>query len=162
MVRDPSLRKKKFEANVDAETLSRQIQAVKPLMVKGEADYFPVIATLEARIKTVIETEAISSIEVRDYLNYGRELYEKSRKFSGLTLAVEAQTVLDKWQSRGLEGYLLLRIAQIFGVTPTAKPPVEVGCYLEKVDSLPAPTPERYASVVYLTTDKHMYLCVEP
>jgi len=122
MVREAERRRKKFEAKVDAEVLARQTTALKPLMVRGQALYFPDIATVEEKVKTLVEAEGVSTLEVRDYLNFGREIYRLSKRFSSVTLSAEAQTRVDKWSARGLTGSRLVKIAQLFGVTPTVAP----------------------------------------
>jgi len=122
MVRPSDRRQKKFEAKVDAEVLARQTRALKPLMVMGQSVYFPDIAAVESKVKTLVEAQAVTSLQVRDYLNFGREMYRLSKRFSSTTLNAEAQVRVDKWVSRGLDGSLLVKTAQLFGVTPTALP----------------------------------------
>jgi len=116
MVREASRRGKKYEAKVDAEVLSRQTTALKPLMVAGQRAYFPAIASLEQKVKTLVEGEGASTLQVRDYLNFGREMYELSNKFQATTLQAEAQLKLNKWSERGLNGSTLVGIARLVGV----------------------------------------------
>jgi len=116
MVKEAERRQRKFEAKVDAEVLSKQTKALKPLMVKGEAEYFPSITDLETRIKALVEAEGVTTLEVRDYLNFGREMLRLSKKFQATTLRAEAQGKLDKWSSRGLSGLRLKSIARLVGV----------------------------------------------
>jgi len=120
MVREAEKRQRKFEAKVDAEVLSRQTTALKPLMVKGQRAYFPQIASLEQRIKTLVEAKGVKTLEVRDYLNYGREILDLSKRFSGTTLQAEAQLKTDKWSARGLDGFTLKEVAMLVGVNVTS------------------------------------------
>lgn len=120
MVREASRREKKYEAKVDAEVLRAQTTALKPLMVKGQRDYFPAVTSLEERVKRLVEAKGVSTLEVRDYLNYSRELFKLTRKFEGITLSSEAQLKVNKWVDRGLNGETLVEVAYLLGVTPTA------------------------------------------
>jgi len=122
MVRPSDQRKRMYEAKVDPEILATQTRVLKALMVREETRYFPVITTIEEKVKRLVEAEGTSTLQVRDYLNFGREMYELTKKFSGSTLAGEAQLRVNKWSGRGLTGSLLVRIAQLFGVTPTVVP----------------------------------------
>jgi len=122
MVREASRREKKYEAKVDAEVLSRQTTALKPLMVKGQRDYFPQITSLEQRIKRLVEAKGVTTLQVRDYLNFGREMLDLSKRFSGTTLNAEAQLKVNKWSERGLDGSTLVEVAQLVGITPIGFP----------------------------------------
>jgi hypothetical protein len=122
MVRDAQKRLKKYEDKVDPEVLKKQTEALKPGMVRAQGAYFPQITTVEQRIKALVEAQGVSTLQVRDYLNYGRELYELTSKFSGQTLNSEAQNRLNKWTARGLDGATLYHIAKLFGLAPSYTP----------------------------------------
>lgn len=124
MVRGSEKRKRKYMAKVDGETLAKQTKALKPLMVEGETEYFNEIAKLEAKVKGLVETEGVSTLHVRDYLNYAREIFSVSKRFEAATRNVEAQLILNKWQNRGLNGSLLVKIARLMGCDPTPAPTV--------------------------------------
>jgi len=152
MVREASRRGKKYEAKVDAEVLSRQTTALKPLMVKGQAEYFPAITSLEEKVKKLVEAEGVTTLEVRDYLNFGREIYELSRKFSQTTLQAEAQLRVNKWVSRGLDGSLLVQIAQLEGVTPSAPPTPPTVLNLDDLEDVEITTPADKEVLTYEST----------
>jgi len=122
MVRPSDQRKRMYEAKVDPEILATQTRVLKALMVREETRYFPVITTIEEKVKKLVEAEGVPTLQVRDYLNFGREMYELTQKFTGTTLTGEAQLRVNKWSSRGLTGSLLIRIAHLFGVKPSPPP----------------------------------------
>lgn len=122
MVREPTLRKKKYESNVDPETLSRQITAVKPLMVQGQSVYFPQIAEVERKVKQICEESGVSTIQVAQYINFGRQLYSLSNKFRGNTLQNEACAFANMWVARGLDNILITNILNLFGINCPALP----------------------------------------
>ena len=120
MVRPADRRKRKYEKNVDGDQVGRAIKAQKDIMVDQEKTYFPQITLIETKIKKICEAQGIATIQIAQYINFGREMYSKAKRFSQATLTAEAQYLLNKWQSRGLIGSKLVEIAQLFGVTPTA------------------------------------------
>jgi len=146
MVRGADKRQRKFEVKVDPDTLAIQTRALKPLMVEGESQYFSEITALETKVKTLVETEGVSSLKVRDYLNYAREIYKLKTKFSGITLNVEAQLRVNKWADRGLAGSLLVKIANLVGVDPSPPPVAEAIDVIDRAN--------RLLGIVYGSLDK--------
>jgi len=126
MVVAPDRRRRKFAAKVDADVLRQQTLALKHLMVQGQSVYFPDIATVEGKVKVLVEAQGVTTLKVRDYLNFAREMYKLSKKFQATTLQAEAQVRVDKWVARGLTGSLLIKVAQLFGITPTAPAPTVI------------------------------------
>lgn len=125
MVREATLRKKKYESKIDADVIRSRIEKLKDTMVSQVSDRYPELATIEANVKAVVEaiTPAIPSMFLPAYLNVGRELYGLSRRFSGATFGLEAQVCLNKWYARGLNASALQGIAKLFGVTWTPPSP---------------------------------------
>lgn len=123
MVRDASRRRRKYEVGVDGEAIGRKVAAQKEGMVRVETRYFAQIAQVEAKVKVVCEAAGVPSYQVAQYVNFGRQMWSLSDRFTGATLANEAQRLVDGWVSRGLNGPLLVTIAGFFGVTPTAPAP---------------------------------------
>jgi hypothetical protein len=119
MVRDADKRARKFADKIDADVLAKQTSLMKPSMVKHQSLYMSVVADLETKIKKLVEAEGVTTLKVRDYLNYGRELLDLSRRFSATTLLAEAQAKADKWQTRGLDSTILTDIASLFGLPLT-------------------------------------------
>jgi len=122
MVKDAEHRAKKYEKSIHPERIGRTLEAVKPIMVDQEKPYLANITMLERKIKALCERQGIPTIQIAQYINYGRQLYSKSKRFSQATLAAEAQYLTDLWTSRGLLGSKLVEIAALFGVTPSAAP----------------------------------------
>ena len=120
MVREATVRKRKYEAGIDAEALRRRIQRVKPIMVELESVYLAEIAEIERKIKRMCEAAGVSVVVLSQYINYGRQLYSICKKFSSVTLENEALNIADHWLNRGLNNTLLIQIATLFGITITA------------------------------------------
>jgi hypothetical protein len=122
MVRDAAYRKAKYEAKIDADVQRSRIAAMKTSMVEQMDSKSAELATIETNIKAVLEgqTPAIFSPFIPMYLNVGRELYAKSKKFGGTTFEAEAGVVCDKWTTRGLRGPVVEAIATLFGSSWTS------------------------------------------
>lgn len=117
MVRNSKRRLAKYTANTNGDLIKKQIDAVKPLMVKQQSNYFAEISNIEERTKQLIENEGISPFQIANYLFFAREIYRISHKFKQLTLLSSGQERLVKWVSRGLNEDLLIKVAAIQGVT---------------------------------------------
>jgi len=122
MVKSSERRKRKYEDKIDADVLKTQTEKLKPSMVKHETEYFREITNIEEIIKKIVEAEGATPLQVRDYLNYGREIFRLSTKFSKQTLNAEAQLRLNKWADRGLDSNLLVKIANTMGADPSPTP----------------------------------------
>jgi len=119
MVREGTYRRRRYEDSLQPQVVARKFEAQKDLMVEQQGEILPQLAIVERKVKVLCEAQGIPSFQVAQYVNFGREMYSLSQRFTSLTLANEAQNLVVKWQSRGLLGSLLSGIAGLFGVTPT-------------------------------------------
>jgi len=118
MVRSADRRKQKYEAKIDADVMRSRILALKSGMVEQVEAKFADLATLEAEVKRVVEAQTtVYPHLIPFYLNVGRELYRLSKKFTGITFAVEGKVICDKWKARGLTSAIITEIAKLFGLT---------------------------------------------
>jgi hypothetical protein len=120
MVRPQAYRQKKYEVKIDADVIRSRFAGLKPMMVEQTAAKFTDLAANETNVKAVIEPLGIPTIQIPFYLNYARELYSLSQRFSGKTLENEARILASKWKARGLTEDILIKIAAQFGITLTA------------------------------------------
>jgi hypothetical protein len=120
MVRPQAYRQKKYEVKIDADVIRSRFAGLKPMMVEQTAAKFTDLAANETNVKAVIEPLGIPTIQIPFYLNYARELYSLTQRFSGKTLENEARILASKWKARGLTEDILIKIAAQFGITLTA------------------------------------------
>ena len=120
MVKQSKYRKEKYEKGVDPEVIRAKFAAQKDSMVEQETKYLGTIEGVEKMVKELVEAEGVPTIQVAQYINFGREMWSLSNKFGGATAQRKAQSLVDKWVGRGLVGSLLITIAQLFGITPEA------------------------------------------
>jgi hypothetical protein len=119
MVRSQTYRQKKYEVKIDADVIRSRFAGLKPIMVEQTAAKFTDLAANETNVKAVIEPLGIPTIQIPFYLNYARELYSLTQRFSGKTLENEAKLLGSKWKARGLAEDTLIKIAAQFGITLT-------------------------------------------
>jgi len=163
MVREAEKRLDKYKRKVDAEVLKTQTIALKPSMVSGQLQYFPEIASLEEKIKRLVEAKGVKTLQVRDYLNYGRELLNLSKRFSGTTLQAEAQLKLNKWQDRGLDGIILLEEAQLLGLSLEGYESINCLFDMMRIGAYYLPLPIVSAlSSSYTVSTNWLYSCMYP
>ena len=119
MVRSAALRKAKYEAKIDADVQRSRILAQKDSMVTQMEAASANLAQVETDVKKAIEgqTTPIYGYQIPAYLNVGRKLASLQRKFSGTTFTAEATAALDQFEAKGLLGWALTLIAELFGVT---------------------------------------------
>lgn len=120
MVRPQTYRQKKYEVKIDADVIRSRFAGLKPIMVEQTAAKFTDLTANETNVKAVIEPLGIPTIQIPFYLNYARELYSLTQRFSGKTLENEAKLLGAKWKARGLAEDTLIKIAAQFGITLTA------------------------------------------
>lgn len=119
MVRPQVYRIKKYENKVTGDVVKARIDALKSTMVEQQQSRFAELENVEMTVKSIVEPEGIPTIMIPHYLNFARELYALSQRFSGATLNNEAKLVFDKWKARGLIVNLLKAIGNAFGIDTT-------------------------------------------
>ena len=119
MVREQVYRQKKYEAKVTGDVVKARFDALKEVMAEQTSARFGELASLEESIKReILEPAGVPTITIPFYLNIARELYSKSRSFTGTTFNTEATLVAQKWVARGLNKEIVNKILQKFGVPP--------------------------------------------
>lgn len=125
MVRDAHRRIKKYEKNIDPDQTKRKLERLRGVMIDLETPYLAQIAEIERKVKRICERQGVATHLIAQYINFARQVYSKSKRFSSVTLNAEIQNLVNLWTSRGLLGAKLIEIAGLFGVTPTAPPALD-------------------------------------
>lgn len=116
MVRPQVYRIKKYEGKVVGDVVKARFDSLKDSMVEQQQVRFSDLENIENTIKGIVEPQGVATILVPHYLNFGRELYKLTQKFSGTTLDNEALICFTKWKSRGLTVAILKTIGSAFGL----------------------------------------------
>ena len=119
MVRDATYRAKKYAGKIDPDAVRSRVAALKDIMVEQTTARATELAGLENDIKaTILEPRNVPTIFIAQYLNVARELWSKSKRFSGPTLQTEAEAIAKKWVARGLAKDTVNAILVYFGLSP--------------------------------------------
>ncbi|MEO0019803.1 MAG: hypothetical protein ABIK47_04075 [candidate division WOR-3 bacterium] len=110
----------KWTVKTDPERIKAILEELRPTMIANVQATFPELVAIETQIKQVLDGEGVSVIDYPFYLAFGRELWSKQRAgLSGDSLAIEAQTLIQKWVARGLAQPVLEVIrTQVFNISP--------------------------------------------
>ena len=126
MVREATRRRRRYEEKIHPDVIGARFRDLKDVMVDMQSEYFPQISLVESKVKADVEAAGVPTYQVAQYINVGRECFSIAKRFSQATRDAEAQRVVDKWASRGLDGTLLARACMAGGCAVT--PPAAV-CY---------------------------------
>jgi hypothetical protein len=116
LVRPQVYRIKKYEGKVTGDVVKARFDALKETMAEQQSVRFSDLVNLENTVKSIVEPEGVATILIPHYLNFGRELYSLTSRFSGTTLNNEALLVFQKWKARGLNVDILKAIGSAFGL----------------------------------------------
>jgi hypothetical protein len=116
MVRPQVYRIKKYEGKVVGDVVKARFDALRDTMTEQQSVRFSDLVNLEQTVKGIVEPQGVPTILIPHYLNFGRELYSLTSRFSGTTLDNEAMLVFQKWKARGLTVAILKSIGSAFGL----------------------------------------------
>jgi len=118
MVRDPTRRVAKYSVKIDHEVIKQRFEGQRTAMVDQVTDVFASLADLEDRAKTILDYEAVATIDIPFYLAFVRQCYRLQRTHAATTAQTEASYFKSVWVSRGLASAILSRLAaDLFGWT---------------------------------------------
>lgn len=118
MVRNALRRIQKWDKKLSGDVLSERVATLKPLMFSQIEAEFPTLVEVETKVKTVLGDAGIPTWQNPAYLNFGRELYKLTKRFSGKQLLKMAEAAMVKWVYLDLAQPILERIRDtIFALT---------------------------------------------
>ena len=113
----------KWDAKFNTERVKATLDDLRPDMLASVNAVFPLLATMESEVKQVLDGEGVSIILYPFYLNFGREPWRLQRNnLSGESLAIEAQTLIQKWVARGLSQTVLEKLRTDVFTIPAPTP----------------------------------------
>lgn len=120
MVSSVDKRKAKYLAKFNPTVIGSRATDMKDIAVDSFGTTTDSLVPYEAQVKTDIlasVTPAIPAFLISQYLNFMRQCFARSRKYTGGTLVMELQPIADGWAQKGLNGAALVAIAALFGAT---------------------------------------------
>jgi len=114
-MRHPAFRLRKYDAKLSGDVIKARIDAHRDSMVEQEEAIFGEISLVEAKAKVVCEAAGIPSVAIPGYLNFARQCYAISKKFSSVTRQNLVQIRFNDWVAQGLVPSVLAECATLCG-----------------------------------------------
>jgi len=116
MVRDEAYRTRKYEAKMDATSISQRFRDHKDTMVEQVEARFAELVLVEEKAKSVCEAAGVSTRDIPFYLNFARQCYRIGKQFSQATRINEVYYRYQYWLNQGLNAAILTDLAELCGV----------------------------------------------
>jgi len=116
MPKSAEYRARKYASKMDPTVIGSRFTAVKDLAVEQTNAAQAQLAAMESQVRTILASHAIPTWQNPAYLNAARQMWRKSKNFTGDTLVNEIVAIIDGWAAKGLNRDILVEIASIFGV----------------------------------------------
>jgi len=114
---DPNQRISAWTIKTDTGKVKQILDDMRPDMLKHYEAAVASLCEMEVKARQTLNAAGVHTIFYVAYLSYARQLYKLSRQqgISGESFALQAQVLLEKWVSRGLDAGVLARIrAEVF------------------------------------------------
>ncbi|MBA7658703.1 hypothetical protein ES703_66662 [subsurface metagenome] len=115
----------KYAKKLSGDNRKRLYDAQKDQMVKLETKASEDLVKIEIQIKNM--ALGYPALHLPYYIIFGKEIYSKQKKFKGQTLLNELRILDDKWEMRGLNSELLMKIKLFY--VPSYYVPVVLHCF---------------------------------
>ena len=109
-VRPSNRRLDKWDNFLSGDVLSTTVGKYKDKMHEQLATIFPQLELVENEVKLILAEAGTSTIQNPFYINFGREVWRASNKFSGAQLLNAVDVLVNKWVGRGLDRDTLEKI----------------------------------------------------
>jgi hypothetical protein len=107
----------KWDLKYNPERIKAITETGKPKYLEHASSKFASIEQMEVAVKQVLNGEGVPVTDVASYLCFGREMWSKTQKYAGETMAKEAAVLIEKWKGRSLSQAVLEAIrSQAFSV----------------------------------------------
>lgn len=110
MSRSATDRIRRYRRKLIVGRIAEQIELAKDEMVTKHAQAQQEMEDFENRVRVMLGAASVQSMLYPTYLNFARQVWKARRKFSGGTLTIEVNILLEKWVLRGADRALLDRI----------------------------------------------------
>ena len=118
-MKDSVQRRENWEVKYNLDRVKQILEAKRATMgAHYEAAVAGMVAA-EIKVRETLNACGVNTIHYVPYLNFGRQLYKLTtqRQIAGDSAAIEAQVLLEKWASRGLDPKVLATVrTQVFNI----------------------------------------------
>lgn len=109
-VKPPNERLENYDLKFDSEVIKQQTDRRRARMLAKQQEAQTLLCALETRCKEVLGTMGVQPHLYIAYLNFCREVWKKTRRFTGRTLEQEAMVIQGKWEARELNPEVMDRL----------------------------------------------------
>ncbi len=111
-------RVEKYDIKYDTAIIKQIVDKRRARMLAKFTEKQEALVAMELRAKEVLGECGVPTYTYVAYLNFCREVWKKTQRFSGESLLMEVQVILDKWKARKLEERVLNRLRkETFGLS---------------------------------------------
>jgi hypothetical protein len=123
MVKNASLRIKKYSGKFDPTVVSSRFTALKQNSIEQMNIAIISSVDLENRVKNLLKDKIDNPFLIFSYLGFAKEIWKLCRTLEGNTLAKEVEITKEKWRLRGFNPNILDCIINLFGKVMYLTPP---------------------------------------
>lgn len=110
---------KKYQRKLDVENIAKQLHQARDDMIARAAEAQADLMENENKTKSLLSEFGIPTIDYPRYFNFMRQGWKARKGFAGATLENEVAILMVKWQMRGCDEAILIKIRDdILGVPP--------------------------------------------
>jgi len=118
-MKDSVQRRENWEVKYNLDRVKQILEAKRATMAAHYEAAVAGMVAAEIKVRETLNSCGVNTILYVPYLNFGRQLYKLTtqRQIAGDSAAIEAQVLLEKWASRGLDPKVLATVrTQVFNV----------------------------------------------
>jgi len=123
-MKDSVRRKENWEAKYNLDRVKQTLEAKRASMAARYEAAIAGMCVKETKVRETLNACGVNTIQYVPYLNFGRQLYKLTtqREIAGDSAAIEAQVLLEKWASRGLDPDVLATVrTEVFNIDAPKK-----------------------------------------
>jgi len=109
-VKPPNERLENYDLKFDSEVIKQQTDKRRARMLAKQQEAQAELCSLETRCKELLGAMGVQPHLYIAYLNFCREVWKKTRQFTGRTLEQEAMVIQGKWEARELKPEVMDRL----------------------------------------------------
>ena len=112
MAGDATRRLANWSAKFDPERVKELLERKHEEMLRHVHEAFVELCDMEMQVRETLNASTVHTVLYVPYLDYARQIWKLTRKknITGPSFALEAEILLQKWASRGLDAGVLARI----------------------------------------------------
>ncbi len=121
MARDVTDRIKKYTRKLKPERIAQDLTEGRDDMIAKNAYRQQELMVIENKVRQILDTAGVSTIEYPKYFNFGRQVWKAKRKYGGKTFENELDILFTVWTKREAKPEILKTIG--YWIASAYQPP---------------------------------------